>query len=211
MFVKSVKREDKQTVVPVPGEAPLPSARHRRERPVDQHGHREPQWTHSDTSTTAQNETMPARPSNHTASKQPRWIGPHFTSKQNAQDVVRSAIERESSYESSDSEIELDAASDSEVSVSQRSLVRGAIPIPVNLLVSRARPEPTRFRPRTDNRETPQSPRMRPRRGPSPSLTRHYALFRQGMTKNTLSQVAMLTEAAAAKVFNVGTTSFKAK
>ena len=61
---------------------------------------------------------MPARPSNHTASKQPRWIGPHFTSKQNAQDVVRSAIERESSYESSDSEIELDAASDSEVSVS---------------------------------------------------------------------------------------------
>ena len=59
---------------------------------------------------------MPARPSNHTASKQPRWIGPHFTSKQNAQDVVRSAIERESSYESSDSEIELDAASDSEVS-----------------------------------------------------------------------------------------------
>ena len=117
VFVKSV-REDKQTVVPVPGEAPLPSARHRRERPVDQHGHREPQWTHSDTSPTAQNETMPARPSNHTASKQPRWIGPHFTSKQNAQDVVRSAIERESSYESSDSEIELDAASDSEVSVS---------------------------------------------------------------------------------------------
>jgi hypothetical protein len=31
------------------------------------------------------------------------------------------------------------------------------------------------------------------------------------MTKNTLSQVAMLTEAAAAKVFNMGTTRFKAK
>ena len=31
------------------------------------------------------------------------------------------------------------------------------------------------------------------------------------MTKNTLSQVAMLTEAAVAKVFNMGTTRFKAK
>ena len=210
MFVKSVW-ENKQTVVPVPGEAPLPSARHRRERPVDQHGHREPQWTHSDTSTTAQNETMPARPSNHTASKQPRWIGPHFTSKQNAQDVVRSAIERESSYESSDSEIELDAASDSEVSVSL-SAVSSVVRFPsLSTSSSPARVPNQPVSVPTDNRETPQSLRMRPRRGPSPSLTRHYALFRQGMTKNTLSQVAMLTEAAAAKVFNMGTTRFKAK
>lgn len=68
---------------------------------------------------------MPARPSNSSAPKQPRRV-PHHFDKKNTWGKVQTGM-RESSYESSDSDVEFNGASNTEITtaaVAVSSVVR---------------------------------------------------------------------------------------